>query len=96
MGEDWFKMQKSSSSALDYQIEVENVRLKKLPDGWYHKYNEARHQYVPERSVFGDMLICGLLINDRHIFRKYDSLYRHGCTCPTIRIVEQAPMVLII
>ena len=56
LGEDWFKMQKSSSSALDYQIEVENVRLKKLPDGWYHKYNEARHQYVPERSVFGDML----------------------------------------
>lgn len=56
LGDEWFKTQKATSSSLDYQIEVENVRLKKLPDGFYHRYNERRQQYSPERDVWGNML----------------------------------------
>lgn len=56
LGPEWFKTQKSTSSHLDYMIEVENVRLKKLPNGFYHRYNERRHQYKPAFDPFGGML----------------------------------------
>lgn len=56
LGKDWFKTQKATSSHLDYMIEVENVRLKKLPNGFYHRYSERRHQYKPTTDHFGSML----------------------------------------
>lgn len=56
LGKEWFKTQKATSSHLDYLIEVENIRLKKLPNGFYHRYNEQRHQYKPSREILGNML----------------------------------------
>lgn len=56
LGEQWFKTQKKTSTHLDYLIEVENVRLKKLPNGFYHKFDEKRHTYTPQRDHFGRML----------------------------------------
>jgi hypothetical protein len=56
LGEDWFRTQKQTSSHLDYLLEVENVRLKKLPDGFYHRLDEDRHTYSPIRDHQGRML----------------------------------------
>ncbi len=56
LGKEWFKTQKATSSHLDYLIEVENVRLKKLPNGFYHRFNEKRHQYKPPMDPLGNML----------------------------------------
>lgn len=56
LGEDWFRTQRESSSHLDYLIEVENIRLKKLPDGFYHRLDEARHTYTPILDYSGNML----------------------------------------
>lgn len=56
LGEEWFETQKRTSSHLDYLIEVENVRLKKLPDGFYHKLDEDRHGYKPARDFLGYMV----------------------------------------
>ena len=53
LGEQWFKTQKASSSPLDYMIEVENIRLKKLPNGFYHRFNEKRHVYRSPLDVIG-------------------------------------------
>lgn len=56
LGEQWFKTQKQTSTPLDYMLEVENIRLKKLPNGFYHKFDERRHTYKAGRDVFGRML----------------------------------------
>lgn len=56
LGEEWFRTQKATSSPLDYMIEVENVRLKKLPNGFYHRYNERRHQYKPAADPLGNVV----------------------------------------
>ena len=56
LGKEWFKTQKATSSHLDYLIEVENIRLKKLPNGFYHRFNEKRHQYKPPMDPLGNML----------------------------------------
>lgn len=56
LGDAWFNIQKKTSSHLDYLIEVENVRLKKLPNGFYHKFDEKRHTYTPPKDAFGRML----------------------------------------
>lgn len=56
LGEEWFRVQKQTSSHLDYLIEVENIRLKKLPDGFYHRLDENRHTYKPAKDMSGRML----------------------------------------
>lgn len=56
LGEEWFRIQKQTSSHLDYLIEVENVRLKKLPDGFYHRLDEKKHEYRPIKDFTGRML----------------------------------------
>jgi hypothetical protein len=56
LGKEWFKTQKASSSPLEYMIEVENIRLKKLPNGFYHRFNEKRHQYKPSIDPMGNMM----------------------------------------
>lgn len=50
LGKEWFKTQKATSSHLDYLIEVENVRLKKLPNGFYHRLNEKKHTYLAPKN----------------------------------------------
>lgn len=56
LGDEWFRIQKQTSSHLDYLIEVENIRLKKLPDGFYHKLDEDVHGYKPPKDFMGKML----------------------------------------
>ena len=56
LGKEWFEMQRAGGSHLDYLIEVENIRLKKLPNGFYHRFNERRHQYKPTTDQAGSML----------------------------------------
>lgn len=56
LGEDWFRTQKQTSSHLDYLVEVENVRLKKLPDGFYHRLDEDKHCYSPIQDSSGRMM----------------------------------------
>lgn len=51
LGDEWFKVQKATSSPLDYLIEVENVKLKKLPNGWYHRFDDKRHVYSGDKSI---------------------------------------------
>lgn len=53
LGEQWFKTQKKTSNHLDYIIEVENVRLKKLPNGFYHRFDDKRHPYKAQRDFYG-------------------------------------------
>lgn len=57
LGDEWFKtQQRTSTSHLEYLIEVENIRLKKLPDGFYHRLDEKRHTYHPIKDYMGTML----------------------------------------
>lgn len=56
LGPEWFKLQRQSSSHLEYLIEVENIRMKKLPDGFYHKFDDTKHTYKAPKDLRGNML----------------------------------------
>ena len=46
-GEEWFEMQRDTLGALVYAVEIENVDLERLPDGYYHRFDDARNVYYP-------------------------------------------------
>lgn len=54
LGDEWFvRQKKTSTSHLDYLMEVENIRLKKLPNGFYHRFEEQRHTYKSLKDFYG-------------------------------------------
>ena len=53
LGEDGIKRLEMEMSYLEFQVEVLNRRIVKVPDGFYHKFNDEKHTYKP-RFVYGE------------------------------------------
>jgi Terminase large subunit, T4likevirus-type, N-terminal len=46
--EAWFDNELATSGYLEFLIEVENQKVDRLPDGFYHQFDDARHVYTPQ------------------------------------------------
>ena len=47
LGEAWFKRMERELPYLHYLVEIENQRITKIPDGFYHKWDAERNGYTP-------------------------------------------------
>jgi len=47
LGEAWFQRMKRELPYLEYLVEIENQRITKIPDGFYHKFDADRNGYTP-------------------------------------------------
>ena len=56
LGKDWFRQQQQDLGHMDYLIEVENQRVRQLPNGFYHKFQESTHTYSPPLDATGRMM----------------------------------------
>jgi hypothetical protein len=54
-GEEWFEEQREVLGELVYALEIENIDLERLPDGYYHAFNEQRNTYTPTYDRDGRM-----------------------------------------
>lgn len=45
---DWFENEMATSGLLEFLIEVENEKVDRLPDGFYHQFDSGRHVYTPQ------------------------------------------------
>lgn len=56
LGDEWFELMRSTMGYADYLAEVDNVRIRKLPKSFYHRFDRDRQGYKPERDQAGNML----------------------------------------
>lgn len=47
LGEEGIALLEKEMSYLEFQVEVMNMRITKLPDGFYHKFDDKKHIYKP-------------------------------------------------
>lgn len=45
---EWFDNELATSGYLEFLIEVENEKVDRLPDGFYHQFDDVRHVYSPQ------------------------------------------------
>ena len=55
LGADWFRQQQQDLGHIEYLIEVENERVRQIPDGFYHKFKQEQHTYTPTTDRVGNM-----------------------------------------
>lgn len=46
--DEWFENELATSGLLEFLIEVENEKVDRLPDGFYHQFDQAKHVYSPQ------------------------------------------------
>jgi len=56
LGEDWIAKQKRELPSLIFQTAILNMRLKKIPNGFYSSFDEETHCYTPKASAILDLL----------------------------------------
>jgi hypothetical protein len=55
-GEEWFEEQLDSLGALVYAVEIDNQDLQRVPDGYYHRFDDTRNVYYPQHDRDNNMI----------------------------------------
>lgn len=51
--DEWFENELATSGLLEFLIEVENEKVDRLPDGFYHQFDKHKHIYTPTWQYIG-------------------------------------------
>ncbi len=58
LGKEWFELRKAEMTPLEYAVEIENKRITKIPDGFYHKFDDEKHCYQAAYN-YDEIIVTG-------------------------------------